>query len=442
MRQHGTADKRLIVLHHAMTPEIERMVERLSSGFGPDVVLPREVVPEDVTTQDVIAILIGNGTWGGFNLEQPDSMRQAGIGQALLGKYVVLPVLLGNTKMAARSRLAKDLAPLAGLQALTVRPDENLHRDLGRLVSDFELLSGRRIGEYYPFHWWVIPVGCIALAAAAIVRYYWYFEIRDWSYAYQTSHYFDSVKFWFGLFGWGLMGTACCLLMVCFGWRRRLIDGAQLGEYFRSGSGDPPARPNRWLNTGALLGIASIGWGPASAVAAAVALVVSMFRRTARALARRELGLLAIAILSALVGSLWMLGDRRLEHRLERTLDIYQQGVDANGRGKTEQAKQYWLDSIRVNPSYPHTYRQLGMLSSQAEDDSAALDYLSQAIARYPAQGQGMFGPERTGLADTYAERAKVYLRLGEEEKAKLDQERESELRPFFLSGLFDFRWW
>ena len=159
-------------------------------------------------------------------------------------------------------------------------------------------------------------------------------------------------------------------------------------------------------------------------------------------MAHRELVLLAIGTLSALAGAGWMLGDWRLEHRLQRTLDLYERGIDSNSRGETERAKHEWLETIRVNPSYPHAYRQLGMLSIQAKDDSSALGYLSQTIARFPELGQGWFGPERTGLADAYSERAQVYLRLGEEEKAKLDQERASELRPSFLSGLFDLRWW
>ena len=439
MRHPGKSVKRLLILHHAMTPEVERIVAWLTAGFGPKVVLPHQRIPEDATDQDVIAVLIGSETWGGFSLEQLDSLRQAGIGRALLRPSVVLPVLLNGTEMAAHSRLPEDLAPLAGLQALPVRTDENLHRDLGRLVSDFELLAGHRIGEHYPVHWWVLPIGCIALVVSAAVRYYWVFEIREWSFAYQTSGHFHSVKSWFALLGWGMMGAAWCMLMVSLWWRRRLIDGASLGDYFRSGSGDPPVRPNRWLQTGSLLGVSSIGWGPASAIPAVACLATSMFRRTSRAMPRRELVLLVIGALSALAGTAWMLGDRRLEHRLWRTLDLYERGVESIDRGDTRRAKQRWLETIQVNPTYPHAYRQLGMLFNQAKDDSAALEYLSQAIARFPARSQGLFSPARTDLADTYSERAQVYLRLGEEDKANLDKERASELRPFFS---FDFRWW
>lgn len=86
--------------------------------------------------------------------------------------------------------------------------------------------------------------------------------------------------------------------------------------------------------------------------------------------------------------------------------------------GQTDKAQADYEKAISLKPQYAKPYKHFGVLWKERGDLGKAVEFLSKAIELSPE------------YKEAYTDRAEVYRLMGEEEKAKADQEMAAKLRP------------
>jgi hypothetical protein len=122
-----------------------RLRDRLTSAFGDDSVffdvdsIPpgsdfRAVAQERVRVADVVVALIG-ARWDTTRLARSDDYVRMELREGLRQRKPIIPVLIADVTMPRPDELPEDLATIAFLNALRIRPDPDFHADSARLVE-------------------------------------------------------------------------------------------------------------------------------------------------------------------------------------------------------------------------------------------------------------------------------------------------------------------
>jgi TIR domain-containing protein len=129
-----------------------RIYDRLADRFSPDAVfrdldsIPlgdafASVLKEALARTSVALIIIGPG-WarasssGNRTLADADDYVRVEIEQALSSSARVVPVLVSHAALPRGDEIPESMHKLLALQAVSVRPDPDFHRDMDRLIAD------------------------------------------------------------------------------------------------------------------------------------------------------------------------------------------------------------------------------------------------------------------------------------------------------------------
>jgi TIR domain len=122
-----------------------RLSDRLADDFGDeniffdvDSVPPgtdfREVIRDRIDAADVVLALIGS-RWNAGRLALVNDFVRMELGESLRQHKPLIPVLIADTAMPGPDELPEELASMAFLNALRIRPDPDFHRDAAQLVE-------------------------------------------------------------------------------------------------------------------------------------------------------------------------------------------------------------------------------------------------------------------------------------------------------------------
>lgn len=109
----------------------------------------REVIARHVAQCDVVVAVIGP-TWlevvdgaGERRLDDPEDLVRLEIEAALSRDIPVIPALVAGSSMPARERLPDSIQSLVFRNAISIRPDPDFRKDMGRLTAAIRGIRGR-----------------------------------------------------------------------------------------------------------------------------------------------------------------------------------------------------------------------------------------------------------------------------------------------------------
>jgi tetratricopeptide (TPR) repeat protein len=355
----------------------------------------------------------------------------------------VIPVLLEGAQMPPHAALSKPIRKLAFRHALPIRADQELDRDLGRLVTDLEVHLQYSPAKVYQWDYWLLPVGLVGSVLCLPFLFLWLADLCYWNYGYETVQRYRQARFWLTAVGPLLLGAWLSLSCAGFVFRRYRRRRLQRAEHFRTGTGVVPPRADTLVTAALVLAVASLGWGRWAGGLALLLAGIAVTRRAWGKAPRVVTRGVVVACVIACVGLLWAHWRFSMTSRFEVALHAYEQGVAAEQQDRLDEARNHFQAAIEAFPRYGHAYQRLGLIHVRQNDLPAAQRELSRAIDRYPSGSRGLFGPDGDMIAAAYRQRADVAKKLGQDALAESDNRKVEELTRF-MADLFAgiLRWW
>jgi tetratricopeptide (TPR) repeat protein len=433
----------ILLLRNPKSKLVDQLQNVLGDYFGSQRIEVRSTVPEAVDSHTVIVALLSEGVQEdapGWPLDDLSQLEQIGLQRAFERELIVLPILLDDAKMPSLERLPASVRKLGLSHALPLRTGSELPRDLGRVVRDLEEHLGFHPDNAYPWDLWLLPLGVLASILCSPFAVLWLLDVWYWNYGYETVNRFLSARWVLETIGPFALGCSLLVWTYALELRRYRLYLFRRTDFFRTGSGKLPRRPNLTLSIAFVLAVSSIGFGAWSAVPAAVLAAASLLPWSWQPRPnKRTIGIVAIVWCLSACSIGWTMWRSRVFDQFELCLEAYERGVNNLEADNLETASKLFDEAIGIIPEYGHAYQGLATVAAKRNDWEAAVDALTRAIEYYPSNSRGVFDPDQEKVAQAYENRAKLRRYLGQDELAEADQEQAGAVDPWLdlFGGLF-----